>query len=199
MQRILARALLAAYEQEPVATMHRLVNKRSGQVHPWVYTAGVITESEGDIFMVEVKALYAHPAPPIPAAVPDERTQANAPEVHEISEGVCRLGLQGTYGVYAFGWNACRAAMLQAEPVNYPSSNQASADAAVGGEIKQPASNVCWCHTCRPATIGDMRIIVCPDCGNKRCPKANDYRNACSGSNEPGQEGSAYPAAIEKK
>ncbi|MCY0256215.1 DUF551 domain-containing protein [Klebsiella pneumoniae] len=37
--------------------------------------------------------------------------------------------------------------------------------------------------------------MVCPDCGNKRCPRANDHRNACTGSNEPGQEGSAYPAA----
>ena len=37
------------------------------------------------------------------------------------------------------------------------------------------------------------RMIVCPTCGNKRCPHANDHRNACTGSNEPGQPGSAYP------
>ena len=53
----------------------------------------------------------------------------------------------------------------------------------------------CWCHTCRPVTSDDMRMVLCPDCGNKRCPRANDHRNACTGSNEPGQEGSAYPAA----
>ncbi|HAT3771823.1 TPA: hypothetical protein I8627_004718 [Citrobacter freundii] len=53
----------------------------------------------------------------------------------------------------------------------------------------------CWCHTCRPVTMGDMRFVVCPECGNKRCPHANDHRHACTGSNEPGQEGSAYPAA----
>lgn len=52
-----------------------------------------------------------------------------------------------------------------------------------------------WCRTCRPITLNDMRFVVCPDCGNKRCPKANDHRNACTGSNEPGQEGSAYPDA----
>ncbi|HHH3882937.1 TPA: DUF550 domain-containing protein [Klebsiella quasipneumoniae subsp. similipneumoniae] len=51
----------------------------------------------------------------------------------------------------------------------------------------------CWCRTCRPVDLNDMRFVVCPDCGNKRCPRANDHRNACSGSNEPGQEGSAYP------
>lgn len=53
----------------------------------------------------------------------------------------------------------------------------------------------CWCHTCRPVTMGDMRFVVCPECGNKRCPHTNDHNNACTGSNEPGQEGSAYPAA----
>jgi hypothetical protein len=57
----------------------------------------------------------------------------------------------------------------------------------------------CWCHTCRPVTTTDMRFVVCPDCGNKRCPRANDHRNVCSGSNEPGQEGSAYPAAPQQE
>ncbi|WP_340578258.1 DUF551 domain-containing protein [Klebsiella pneumoniae] len=52
----------------------------------------------------------------------------------------------------------------------------------------------CWCRTCRPVVLNDMRFVVCPDCGNKRCPRANDHRNSCTGSNEPGQEGSAYPA-----
>ncbi|GKO38086.1 hypothetical protein [Klebsiella quasipneumoniae] len=58
-----------------------------------------------------------------------------------------------------------------------------------------PANPDCWCRTCRPVVLNDMRFVVCPDCGNKRCPRANDHRNACTGSNEPGQEGSAYPAA----
>ncbi|WP_228295678.1 hypothetical protein [Klebsiella quasipneumoniae] len=50
----------------------------------------------------------------------------------------------------------------------------------------------CWCRTCRPVDLNDMRFVVCPDCGNKRCPRANDHRNSCTGSNEPGQEGSSY-------
>jgi hypothetical protein len=37
-----------------------------------------------------------------------------------------------------------------------------------------------------------MRMVLCPDCGNKRCPKANNHRNACTNSNEPGQPGSVY-------
>ena len=36
------------------------------------------------------------------------------------------------------------------------------------------------------------RMVLCADCGNKRCPKATDCTNPCSGSNEVGQKGSAY-------
>ncbi|EOK4034457.1 hypothetical protein ACJQ6E_001555 [Escherichia coli] len=62
-----------------------------------------------------------------------------------------------------------------------------------------PATPDCWCRTCRPVTMSDMRFVVCPDCGNKRCPHANDHRNACTGSNELGQIGSAYPAAPQQE
>lgn len=37
-------------------------------------------------------------------------------------------------------------------------------------------------------------MIVCPTCGNKRCPKATEHTMACTGSNEPGQVGSIYCA-----
>ena len=56
-----------------------------------------------------------------------------------------------------------------------------------GNEDLVPA---CWCLTCDPHTV---RMALCPECGNKRCPKANNHRHACTGSNEPGQPGSAYP------
>lgn len=52
------------------------------------------------------------------------------------------------------------------------------------------------CHTCRPVSMAndgmDMRMVLCTICGNKRCPRANDCDNACTGSNAPGQPGSAY-------
>lgn len=67
------------------------------------------------------------------------------------------------------------------------------------GRQREPMAVDCWCRTCRPVSIGDMRFVVCPDCGNKRCPKANDHRNSCTGSNEPGQDGSAYPATPGKE
>jgi hypothetical protein len=55
-----------------------------------------------------------------------------------------------------------------------------------------PPASQCWCETCRPITLMDMRMVVCPTCGNKRCPRATDHRNACTGSNEPGQKGSSW-------
>lgn len=36
------------------------------------------------------------------------------------------------------------------------------------------------------------RMSLCPTCGNKRCPGAADHNKVCSGSNDPGQEGSLY-------
>ncbi len=50
----------------------------------------------------------------------------------------------------------------------------------------------CWCTTCRPITLEDMRFVVCPDCGNKRCPKAHNHALSCTNSNDPGQPGSSW-------
>ncbi|HFQ8316310.1 hypothetical protein ABK733_18395 [Citrobacter freundii] len=88
-------------------------------------------------------------------------------------------------------WNACRAAMLQADGTL---TNEGTIHTG-----NSPATPDCWCRTCRPVTMSDMRFVVCPDCGNKRCPHANDHRNVCAGSNEPGQIGSAYPAAPQQE
>ena len=49
-----------------------------------------------------------------------------------------------------------------------------------------------WCETCRPITVDDMRMVLCPTCGNKHCPHAHDHRNACTHSNAVGQPGSSW-------
>ena len=57
----------------------------------------------------------------------------------------------------------------------------------------------CWCDGCDGqrrivlAAVGRTaalraRMIVCPDCGNKRCPRAACHALECTGSNEPGQD-----------
>ena len=64
---------------------------------------------------------------------------------------------------------------------------------------KQEDSNCGNCHKCLRGKsdpegfpVIAMRMILCPTCGNKRCPKASDHTLACTGSNEPGQIGSVY-------
>lgn len=64
-----ARIALASLEVEPVAWAHRLINKRNGVVHPWVYGSAEACPSEGDIFNIEVMPLYT--APPAPVSVPE--------------------------------------------------------------------------------------------------------------------------------
>ena len=57
----------------------------------------------------------------------------------------------------------------------------------------------CYCYNCNkdrkdesgfPYTL--TRMIVCPTCGNKRCPHSTDHNLTCTGSNDPGQPGSRY-------
>ncbi|EQA9488291.1 DUF551 domain-containing protein [Escherichia coli] len=98
-----ARIALASLEAEPVAWAHRLINKRNGVVHPWVYGSAEACPSEGDIFNIEVMPLYT--APPAPVSVPA------AMEIDDDFDSAFEHGK-------AVGWNACRAAMLQAEPVS---------------------------------------------------------------------------------
>jgi hypothetical protein len=71
----------------------------------------------------------------------------------------------------------------------YEAANRAKNDLE-----REKVAPSCDCHSCQPITMENNRMILCATCGNKRCPQANDHRNACTGSNEPGQAGSAYTA-----
>lgn len=69
-----------------------------------------------------------------------------------------------------------------------------------GDRSQWATENGCGCHTCVSEALAKkpfpdslmFPFIVCPDCGNKRCPKATHHDNECTGSNEPGQAGSRY-------
>jgi len=63
------------------------------------------------------------------------------------------------------------------------------AEALTGTTERNP--NGCGCWTCNPKASW---FVVCDICGNKRCPHATDHALGCTGSNEPGQEGSVFSA-----
>lgn len=69
---------------------------------------------------------------------------------------------------------------------------RAALAAPAAPQAGEDARQKCWCESCRPITMTDMRMVLCPTCGNKRCPHAANHRNACTSSNEPGQKGSSY-------
>lgn len=66
------------------------------------------------------------------------------------------------------------------------------------------SKSACECYQCildnkLGQHIGDVflplsvtKMILCPVCGNKRCPKATNHRHECTGSNEVNQPGSRY-------
>ena len=58
-----------------------------------------------------------------------------------------------------------------------------------------PVNKYC-CHSCfnKSGQVFLDRMILCPECGNKRCPKASHHDLPCTTSNEPGQPGSVYTA-----
>ncbi|MEE9648110.1 hypothetical protein [Enterobacter soli] len=192
---------LASLEAEPVAyvdpfsfnnfSVYRAGetdNKRMGRAWMW---------ANPDAGLIPV-----YTAPPEPASVPtfDEwlEIRGNKPL------GWVKDAMRESY-------DACRAAMLQgAEPVTTAYKLRDAVETIRNSGIAIDAEKIlaerdvlntpdCWCRTCRPVKLNDMRFVVCPDCVNKRCPHANDHRNACTGSNEPGQEGGAYPAAPQQE
>lgn len=56
-----------------------------------------------------------------------------------------------------------------------------------------PAPTACPCLACLVrADIEVWWMVVCDECGNKRCPHGTDHEFVCTGSNEPGQHGSRY-------
>lgn len=60
----------------------------------------------------------------------------------------------------------------------------------------------CYCHTCRPINPKDPESVymrLCPNCGNKRCPKATNHTNECTNSNDSGQIGSIYGGRSREK
>lgn len=129
------------------------------------------------------------------ASAHDQKLAADAsPELQALAE-VLRIAVPGLKMPHAT-MAATIARMLRARGVHLVMAPAMSLPAPA----TQPAEPACWCRRCeREAPAGDhgsfgrpMRFVVCPTCGNKRCPRATDHRLDCSGSNAPGQAGSDY-------
>lgn len=218
----LARIALASLEAEPAIHRWRRVTVEPYGPYPWHYGnfIGFSKPVEG------IEDEYYYSAPPAPVSVPDELTREeykrrfmeedNFDDTFRGGWNAYRVAMLQSLGnseqlnspVIPDGWvmvpveptyQMCEAMGLPWESPRFPDRYKAMIAAAPHFRENAETSTKCWCRTCRPITLTDMRFVVCPVCGNKRCPHANDHRNACSGSNEPGQEGSAYPAAPQQE
>lgn len=58
--------------------------------------------------------------------------------------------------------------------------------------VDEEKNNQCYCYNCSDSNTRMTRMILCPECGSKRCPKATDHNYACTNSNESNQKGSRY-------
>lgn len=151
----LARIALESLEAEPVGWF---VKRKYMHSHP--------------AFKGQHNAFPLYTAQPAPV-VPDEKWLN--PDIHYEEENGLAEGWNESrqYAIanravppivkgisdYCRGWNACRAAMLHFEPVNQPSSNQPSADAVVGCEIKQPSTNE---HVTQIKPVADLYEVTVP-------------------------------------
>lgn len=185
---------LVAIPKETAEVICQNITAATGCKVDWHYFGG----------RVHIKALRvtSQPAPVVPEEATPDRIEILA-SARRRDHAVFQWD-EDQRNAAADSWNACRAVMLEQQLVDRVDeksltsinhapdlvSLQKKAESIIGNS---PGIPDCWCCTCRPVVLNDMRFVVCPDCGNKRCPRANDHRNACTGSNEPGQEGSAYP------
>lgn len=100
---------------------------------------------------------------------------------NQLREGICKI--------------IARKAMLVIQPPLMvidtndmdPSYKQALIDSITDKKMTV-IPNFYDCRQCqKDLNLPVTRMILCPDCGNKRCPQAINHRFKCTGSNEPDQ------------
>jgi len=96
---------------------------------------------------------------------------------------VARVRQQAALRIEHMAWAAFTTARRERE----------AADRALTLALAEETSDPCCWACVEFLGVRFDRMMLCKTCGNKRCPKANDHKNKCTNSNEPGQEGSAYP------
>jgi hypothetical protein len=132
---------LASLEAEPVAYIFK---------HPAGRLFWALSDEEQQR-QSDVIPVYA--APPAPVAMKDHQIRELVNELRDIA-----VEYHGTQQLRERIARTVRAAMLQSEPVNQPSSNHPSADAVVGCEIKQPSTNE---HVTQIKQVADCTKLLC--------------------------------------
>jgi hypothetical protein len=114
----------------------------------------------------------------------------------EVAWPVCANGIMvtitnvdGTWRSYFLGMHALGSAVLAEEQKLVDQEQLDELNAAMGLYTPQPGECICWKCLNGKNYAG---MVLCPTCGNKRCPKASDHELECTNSNEPGQPGSMY-------
>ena len=137
--------------------------------------------SEDELLLVEMGWNYGYDAGRAVEQALDKKAE-NARELGLMPfyggdyEPVCNKDPQGCWNVRCQLGKKCKNTSAQQEPV------------------------ACECHRCidekglnvNGLPLSMTKMILCPECGNKRCPKASDHRLACTNSNDLGQPGSIY-------
>jgi len=110
---------------------------------------------------------------------------------------------------YAWHGEACPQHPTYSEPENYPqcTCGYDKAITAIKEALAQPEQEPVAKYCCRLCfnKSGSLlldRMILCSECGNKRCPKATNHELQCTNSNAPNQAGSIYntpPQRTEEK
>lgn len=170
-------------------------NTRAVCVGKWNSRAAMLQGTRRDLSypvdpqVAEYEKIMERAMPDEWVAVPVDMApeQMRAVQLNSELGAYAAANLTGAYSLFREFWDVAIAAAPDFREISNSSTEHFRGNAET--------STKCWCHTCRPLTMSDIRFVVCPECGNKRCPHANDHRNACTGSNAPGQQGSEYPAA----
>ena len=70
---------------------------------------------------------------------------------------------------------------MPARPDDAAASLRMLADLVSRAEAQRGEAAVCWCECCDEAANNGMRtrMAVCPECGDKRCPRAEFHGSEC--------------------
>ncbi|MGL4648195.1 MAG: hypothetical protein ACRC1H_02205 [Caldilineaceae bacterium] len=160
--------------ESEMALFGSMARHMSGGFDPQDVASADNTANAHWTLLKDIDAALAHPAQAVPLT-----DEAERPESYYREDDGCPT--EGA--VLRREWRAMRAEIdsLKAQPAQ-----------AVPRPFDQEPE--CWCHRCRDVLRLASRMIVCPTCGNKRCPHASDHALPCTGSNAPGQPGSVFAA-----